>query len=86
MTDLSEFYAENTASSVACAVATVLRNLPPDKAEALRKALASPWKRTVPGEKFIQHMAISRVAKKWDIALSPDSIGRHRGKVCSCAH
>ncbi len=78
MTDLSEFEAASKPAKMPCGVAAVFAQLEetdPDRAEALRAALAA---------EHIKGTAVSKVVSGWGYRLPQATVQRHRRGVCSC--
>lgn len=74
---LAEFFAEQRGPGSTCRMKTVLERLPPEKADLLRKALATP-------SKTLYHSTIATTLGKWGIDVGPATVSRHRNRECHC--
>ena len=74
--DLSEFDAMAATSGPAnkCTVYLALQELPPDKAEALRAAMAGQY----------THVVIAKTVTGWGHKISSYTVSRHRKRECNC--
>lgn len=73
--DLAEFWAAQTRPGARCPIPLLIDSLPPERAASLTKALE---------QRQIQHAAIVKVLETWGVDVTPDTIGRHRRRICKC--